>query len=252
MDPIRQVGIERLDGAGRRPERDRLVVEMPLQLRARGTPVATIMRTPGHDLELVRGLLHAESVTAGAISQLDDDAVEIDVAAAAFAGRGLLSSAACGVCGRVAIADLELRAREVSGDTTIAASVLGRLPEALRAAQSVFADTGGLHAAGLFTPEGRLVAAREDVGRHNALDKLIGWALGAEIVAAEHVIAVSGRLGYELVQKAVMFGAPILAAVSAPSSLAIELAERFGIAVAGFVRPPRMNLYTHAWRILGS
>jgi len=252
VDPIRQVGIERLDGAGRRPERDRLVVEMPLQLRARGTPVATIMRTPGHDLELVRGLLHAESVTAGAISQLDDDAVEIDVAAAAFAGRGLLSSAACGVCGRVAIADLELRAREVSGDTTIAASVLGRLPEALRAAQSVFADTGGLHAAGLFTPEGRLVAAREDVGRHNALDKLIGWALGAERVAADHVIVLSGRLGYELVQKAVMFGAPILAAVSAPSSLAIELAERFGIAVAGFVRPPRMNLYTHAWRILGT
>jgi FdhD protein len=252
VDPIRQVGIERLDGAGRRPERDRLVVELPLQLRARGTPVATIMRTPGHDLELVRGLLHAESVTAGAISQIDDDAVEIDVAASAFAGRGLLSSAACGVCGRVAIADLELRAREVAADTTVAASVLGGLPEALRTAQSVFADTGGLHAAGLFTPAGALVAAREDVGRHNALDKLIGWALGHRLVAADHVIVLSGRLGYELVQKAVMFGAPILAAVSAPSSLAIELAERFGIAVAGFVRPPRMNLYTHAWRITGS
>jgi FdhD protein len=252
VEPIRHVGIERLDGAGRRPERDRLVVELPLQLRARGTPVATIMRTPGHDLELVRGLLHAESVTAAGFAQAGEDAIEIDVPASAFAGRGLLSSAACGVCGRVAIADLELRAREVAADTTVSAAVLALLPEALRTAQSVFADTGGLHGAGLFTPSGTLLAAREDVGRHNALDKLIGWALDAHVAAADHVIVVSGRLGYELVQKAVMFGAPILAAVSAPSSLAIELAERFGIAVAGFVRPPRMNLYTHAWRVTGT
>jgi FdhD protein len=256
VSQIREVGIERLDStpgrAARTPDRDRLVIEAPLQLRARGTPVATIMRTPGHDLELVRGLLHAESVVAGATSQIEDDAVEIDVAATAFAGRGLLSSAACGVCGRVAIADLELRAREVAADTTIAASVLAGLPAALRTAQAVFTDTGGLHGAGLFTTAGTLIAAREDVGRHNALDKLIGWALGESIAAAEHVIVVSGRLGYELVQKAVMFGAPILAAVSAPSSLAIELAERFGIAVAGFVRPPRMNLYSHAWRVLGA
>ena len=251
MNQIRQVGIERLDGAGRRPERDRLVVEAPLQLRARGTPVATIMRTPGHDLELARGLMHAESVPAAAISQIDDDAVELDVAATAFAGRGMLSSAACGVCGRVAIADLELRAQEITADTTIAAGVLAGLPDALRTAQSVFADTGGLHAAGLFTTTGALVAAREDVGRHNALDKLIGWALGARIAAADHVLVMSGRVGYELVQKAVMFGSPIMAAVSAPSSLAIDLAERFGIAVAGFVRPPRMNLYSHAWRVLG-
>jgi FdhD protein len=251
VSQIREVGIERVDGAARAAAHDRLVVEAPLQLRARGTPVATIMRTPGHDLELVRGLLHAESVAAGAAIQTDDDVVEIDVAAAAFAGRGLLSSAACGVCGRVAIADLELRAREVTADTTIASATLAGLPAALRSAQSVFADTGGLHAAGLFTTAGALVAAREDVGRHNALDKLIGWALATGRPAAEHVIVLSGRLGYELVQKAVMFGAPILAAVSAPSSLAIELAERFGIAVAGFVRPPRMNLYSHAWRVTG-
>src|SRR3954465_7931507 len=111
MSQIREGGIERPDGQARRAVRDRVVVEAPLQLRARGTPVATIMRTPGHDLELARGLLHAESVPAAAISQIDDDAIELDVAAAAFAGRGLLSSAACGVCGRVAIADLELRAK---------------------------------------------------------------------------------------------------------------------------------------------
>jgi FdhD protein len=251
MTQIRELVIERLDGASRRGDRDGLVVEAPLQLRARGTPVATIMRTPGHDLELVRGLLNAESVALGGagMSQIDEDAVAIDVSPEAFAGRGLLASAACGVCGRVAIADLELRAREVTADTSIDAGVLGSLPEALRSAQAVFSRTGGLHAAGLFTIAGALVAAREDVGRHNALDKLIGWALEVQLAAAEHVIVVSGRLGYELVQKTVMFGAPIIAAVSAPSSLAVELAERFGIAVAGFVRPPRMNLYSHAWRI---
>jgi FdhD protein len=249
MSQIREVGIERLDGNARRADRDRVVVEAPLQLRARGTPVATIMRTPGHDLELVRGLLHAESVAGGALAQIEDDAVELDVPAAAFAGRGLLASAACGVCGRVAIADLELRAREVAADTSIAAAVLAVLPEALRAAQSVFADTGGLHAAGLFTVRGALVAAREDVGRHNALDKLVGWALGAGLVAADHVIVVSGRLGYELAQKTIMFGAPVLAAVSAPSSLAIELAERFNVALVGFVRGQRANVYSHAWRI---
>jgi FdhD protein len=254
MSQSREVGIERLDaravrGQARRADRDRVVVEAPLQLRARGTPVATIMRTPGHDLELVRGLLHAESVTAGALAQIDADAVELDIPAAAFAGRGLLASAACGVCGRVAIADLELRAREVAADTTIAHDVLAGLPDQLRAAQAVFAETGGLHAAGLFTTAGALVAAREDVGRHNALDKLIGWALGARLAASAHVIVVSGRLGYELAQKTVMFGAPVLAAVSAPSSPAIELAERFNVALVGFVRGHRANVYAHAWRI---
>jgi len=249
MLQIRELAIERLDGAARRTDRDRVVVEAPLQLRAHGTPVATIMRTPGHDLELVRGLLHAESVPARALRQVEADAVELDVEPAAFAGRGLLASAACGVCGRVAIADLELRAKEVAADTAIAHRVLAGLPDALRTAQSVFADTGGLHAAGLFTPAGALVAAREDVGRHNALDKLIGWALDAQIAAADHVIVVSGRLGYELAQKTVMFGVPILAAVSAPSSLAVELAERFNVALVGFVRGQRANVYSHAWRI---
>jgi FdhD protein len=249
VSQIREVGVERLDGSARRADRDRVVVEAPLQLRAHGTPVATIMRTPGHDLELVRGLMHAESVAAGTLAQIEDDAVELDVEPAAFAGRGLLSSAACGVCGRVAIADLELRAREVAADTTVAGAVLAALPERLRAAQSVFADTGGLHAAGVFTVRGALVAAREDVGRHNALDKVIGWSLGAGLVAADHVIVVSGRLGYELAQKTIMFGAPVLAAVSAPSSLAIELAERFNVALVGFVRGQRANVYSHAWRI---
>jgi len=246
---VREVGIERVDGERRASERDRVVVEAPLQLRARGTPVATIMRTPGHDLELVRGLLHAESVVAGAITQLDDDAVELDVDPAAFAARGLLSSAACGVCGRVAIADLEQRAREVTADTIVSTQVLALLPATLRAAQSMFADTGGLHAAGLFTTGGTLVAAREDVGRHNAVDKLVGWALDAYVEPAAHVLFLSGRLSYELVQKAIMLGVPIVAAVSAPSSLAIELAERFNLALVGFVRDTRCNVYAHGWRV---
>ncbi len=249
MTRIRELEIERVESDVRKADVDRVVVEAPLQLRARGTPVATIMRTPGNDLELVRGLLHAESVPAAGLAQADEDAVEVDVEPSAFAGRGLLASAACGVCGRVAIADLELRAREVTADTAVDHGVLATLPDALRAAQEVFGDTGGLHAAGLFTPAGALVAVREDVGRHNAVDKLVGWALETGLDPAQHLLLLSGRAGYELVQKAIRFGVPIVASVSAPSSLAIELAERFNVALAGFVRGARCNVYSHAWRI---
>jgi FdhD protein len=245
----RNISVERIDGSVRIPDNDRVVVEAPLQLRARGVPVATVMRTPGHDIELVRGLLHAESVPANAATQVDEDAVDVDVDASAFAGRGLLASAACGVCGRVAIADLELRAKEVAADTAIERAVLATLSDKLRAAQDVFGDTGGLHAAGLFTTDGTLLAAREDVGRHNAVDKLVGWALDHKIDTSQHVLLLSGRAGYELVQKAIMAGIPIVASVSAPSSLAIELAERFNVALAGFVRGSRCNIYSHGWRI---
>src|SRR5450432_2776665 len=200
-----EVAVERVDAGVRRPDKDRVVIEAPLQLRARGIPVATIMRTPGHDVELVRGLLHAESVVAGTITQIDEDAIELDCEPSAFAGRGLLASAACGVCGRVAIADLERRATAVGSDASTTFTVLASLPEKLRAAQQVFEDTGGLHAAGLFTLAGERVAVREDVGRHNAVDKLAGWALSTGLVA-DHVLFLSGRAGYELVQKAVMLG----------------------------------------------
>jgi FdhD protein len=250
MTATRDVTIERVDGDVRKPDSDRVVVEAPLQLRARGVPVATIMRTPGHDIELARGLLHAESVAAGAIAQVDEEAIEIDVDAGVFAARGLLASAACGVCGRVAIADLELRAREVTADTRITRAILASLPDQLRTAQKVFADTGGLHGAALFVAAtGELACAREDVGRHNAVDKLAGWALAHPFDPSRHVLMLSGRAGYELVQKAIMLGVPIVASVSAPSSLAIELAERFNVALAGFVRGARANIYSHAWRI---
>ncbi|HEY4056275.1 MAG TPA: formate dehydrogenase accessory sulfurtransferase FdhD [Kofleriaceae bacterium] len=254
MGEIRDVAIERLDGIMRRDARDAVVVEAPLQLRARGTPVATIMRTPGHDLELVRGLLHAEGIQpASDIVQLDQDAVDIDTDESSFVGRGVLATAACGVCGRAAIADLELRAQEVTSDARATPAAIAAMPALLRAAQSTFDQTGGLHAAGLFSlaPNPALLVAREDVGRHNAVDKVIGWALGAGL-AGDCVLMLSGRAGYELVQKAIMFQVPIVASVSAPSSLAIELAERFNVALVGFVRDSRANIYAHGWRISGT
>ena len=252
MARIVEVAIERSRDGARAAAFDRVVVEAPLQLRARGVPVATIMRTPGHDLELVRGLLHAESVKAGELTQADEDAVEIACDPVAFAGRGLLASAACGVCGRVAIADLELRATSVTSDAATPLTVLAELPEKLRTGQALFEETGGLHAAALFTLAGERIALREDVGRHNAVDKLVGWALVERLDPAHHLLFLSGRAGYELVQKAIMFGIPIVASVSAPSSLAIELAERFNVALAGFVRGNRANVYAHGWRLLGS
>ncbi|MBL9016551.1 MAG: formate dehydrogenase accessory sulfurtransferase FdhD [Myxococcales bacterium] len=253
MSTSRRVAVERLDLDGeRRADRDRVVIEAPLQLRARGTPVATIMRTPGHDLELVAGLLHAESLPPSLCVQADEDAVDIDLPAASFTGRGLLATAACGVCGRAAIADLELRAKEIGADTRVAHAVIAELPERLRAAQAVFEDTGGLHAAGLFTTAGALVCAREDVGRHNAVDKVVGWTRGERIEPAAHLLVLSGRAGYELVQKAIMLGVPVVASVSAPSSLAIELAERFNVSLVGFVRGRTANVYAHAWRIGGA
>ena len=154
------------------------------------------------------------------------------------------------MCGRVAIADLEARAKEVAADTRVELAAIARVPAQLAAAQRVFAETGGLHAAALVATSGELLCVREDVGRHNAVDKLVGWTLEARRDPATAFLFLSGRIGYELVQKAVMLGVPVIAAVSAPSSLAIDLAERFNIALVGFVRGARGNLYSHAWRIV--
>lgn len=234
----------------RQARRDHIVVEAPLAVSARGQRVLTIMRTPGHDLALVAGLLHAEALPPAAVTALGADAVDVDLDPALFAPRALASVAACGVCGRQTIADLERVACSVAGDFTVRAEIVRGLPDALRRSQQIFDDTGGLHAAALATAGGELVAVREDVGRHNAVDKVVGWALAAWVPADRHVLFVSGRLGYEIVQKAIRFGVPVVAAVSAPSSLAVELAERFGVALCGFVRGDRFNIYSHAWRIV--
>lgn len=299
MPAIKEVSIERVAEAGSRLVRqaalDRLVVEAPLAIAARGQRVLTLMRTPGHDLELVTGLLHAEALPPAAVSRssdpasgdaddLDDDLVHVDLDPALFAPRALTSVAACGVCGRQTIADLERTSASVSGDFTVSAEILRHLPATLRRTQQLFDDTGGLHAAALATASGELLVVREDVGRHNAVDKVIGWALGARAGSpasarspsspqppnspqpsslapapaapaclpppGQLILVVSGRLGYEIVQKAVRFGAPVVAAVSAPSSLAVELAERFGVALCGFVRGERFNIYSHGWRVV--
>lgn len=247
--------IERLDLAGRSRvgATDLIVEEAPLELTARGASVATILRTPGHDLELARGLAISEGIAGAAaavIAQVDADTVAIDLPAEAFGRRALVASAACGLCGRATIADLEQRAVEVAAEWTIAAEVIAALPDALRAAQATFGETGGLHGAALVDRSGALVAVREDVGRHNALDKVIGWAAAEGRLPAPTLIAVlSGRLGYELAQKVVAAGIPIVVAISAPSTLAIDVCERFGVTACGFVRGGRMNLYSHAWRV---
>ena len=242
--------------SGRRDRQDDAVVdEAPLTITARGREVAVTLRTPGHDLELVRGLLHAEvgAAAAGvAMVQVGADQVEVDLAPEALPARSFMATAACGTCGRVAIAALEPRAKVVTAEGQVSAELIAGLTAALRARQEVFATTGGLHASGLFDLEGRCVLVREDVGRHNALDKVIGAALGeGRLPLSEAIIVLSGRIGYELVEKAVLAGVPIVAAVSAPSRLAIDVAERFGVTICGFVRDGRLNIYSHGWRITG-
>ncbi|MCU1277956.1 MAG: formate dehydrogenase accessory protein, partial [bacterium] len=156
----------------------------------------------------------------------------------------------CGVCGKNAISALRVRAPVVSSSLRVSAATLSSLPDRLRAAQPLFARTGGVHASGLFAADGTLEAAREDVGRHNALDKLIGWALALRrIPLADRLLAVSGRVSYEIVQKAIAAGIPIIAAVGAPSTLAIDLAEQFELTLVGFVRDGGMNVYTHGERV---
>ena len=260
----------RIRGAQRTTRPDTVAAEEPLEIRLAGAPLAVTMRTPGHDFDLVHGFLATEGVIAGSediaglryCDSVDADGrntynvVDVDLAPGVpipdtGLERNFYTSSSCGVCGKASIDAIRTKTRyDVAADgVRLPLEVLFALPDRLRAAQEVFDKTGGLHAAGLFTAAGALVAAREDVGRHNAVDKLVGWALGAGLDPARHVVFLSGRLGYELVQKAVMFGVPIVAAVSAPSSLAIELAERFNVALVGFVRGDRANVYAHGWRI---
>ncbi len=242
-----------LDAGTRCTEPDDVVDEAALVITARGVEAAVTMRTPGEDVELVRGLLFAEggvALATRAIVQVDADRVDVDADAGELASRSLIATAACGVCGRVALAALEGRAATVGSDLAVSAATLAAMPVALRAAQARFETTGGLHGAGIFDARGRALAVREDVGRHNALDKVVGWALAAgEIPLGQRVVVVSGRLGYELIEKVVLAGAPIVVAVSAPSRLAIDVAERFGVAVCGFVRGARLNVYSHGWRV---
>lgn len=248
-----------------------LVVEEPLEIRVWGDPLTVTMRTPGSDVELAQGFLLTEGIighrddvlTVRYCRGAGDDGVNtynvLDVALAPHVSapspdlrRNFYSTSSCGVCGKASLEAVQLTSRHGPGDdpAQVGADTLSALPDRLRAAQKVFATTGGLHGAALFTVDGETLVVREDVGRHNAVDKVIGWALEADrIPLTGTVLLVSGRASFELTQKAVMAGIPVLAAVSAPSSLAVDLAGQSGLTLVAFLRGQSMNVYTRPDRI---
>jgi FdhD protein len=262
-----------VDGAAI-PRFDRVATEEPLEIRVRAggetRSVAITMRTPGNDFELAAGFLFCEGVLPGCdaltgISYCIDPAIDAEqrynivnvtlgadeLPALDTLERHFTTTSACGVCGKSSLEALSLRGIEtIETELRVAPATITSLPERLRAAQGIFEKTGGLHAAALFDRAGNLIALREDVGRHNALDKLIGWALlERRLPLAEHIVVVSGRASYELVQKALAARIPFLCAVSAPSSLAVDLANAFGLTLIGFLRGSRFNIYANASRI---
>jgi FdhD protein len=253
---------------GRPSDRDLVVAEEPLELRIAGESLMVTMRTPGDDLDLAAGLLFTEGVIASldevaalsrggtAVGRDRDNVVDVTVAPghelkASAARRVLRATAACGLCGKESIADVRRRILAIDDPTTVPLDVVLALPETIRAAQPVFSETGGLHAVGLFTPEGAPLTIREDVGRHNAVDKVIGARLRDGFPSlAGAVMLLSGRAGFELVQKAAVARVPIVCSVSAPSALAVDLAEEVGMTLVGFVRGSSANVYTHPRRIV--
>jgi FdhD protein len=234
---------------------DVVAVEEPLEIRIGGRPVAVTMRTPGHDEELALGFALSEGLRPGAARLPDDlaaNTVELD--APGFdperLARSFYTSSSCGVCGKGALEAVAVEAPRIASDLRVAAALVATLPDRLREAQPAFDATGGIHATGLFDAAGTLLCLREDVGRHNAMDKVVGWAFReGRLPLTEAILCVSGRLSFELVQKAAVAGCPILVAVGAPSSLAVELAGDRGVTLCGFVRGGRMNVYTEPWRV---
>ncbi len=263
-----------IEGAQSRETVDELATEEPLEIRliagGQTRSLAVTMRTPGNDFELAAGFLFSEGIVSrrnqiSSISYCVDRAldeeqrynvVNVEVELREMPElerleRHFTVNSACGVCGKASIDALATRAEPIDDDAHVTGSFIASLPEKMREAQRVFAQTGGLHAAALFNGNGKLLALREDVGRHNAVDKIVGWALLNERIPLHGCIAlVSGRASYELVQKCIVARIPILAAVSAPSSLAVSLAQAFGLTLAGFVRGGRCNVYTGIARVI--
>jgi FdhD protein len=257
-----------VEGERRARRSDRLATEEPMEIRieepgAEQRSVAVTMRTPGHDFELAAGFL----LTEGLIADRDDvrtvrycavpreeqhyNVVSVTVARPLeFEPRSFFATSSCGVCGKASLDAIDVQCAPIADGPVIAPAVVTSLPEALRQAQTVFDRTGGLHAAGLFDAEGALIMTREDVGRHNAVDKLVGaQLLEGRLPLSESILMVSGRASFEIIQKAATAGIPIVCAVSAPSSLAVDAARRFGLTLVGFLRGERFNIYSHAERI---
>jgi FdhD protein len=268
----RRHGVLRVDTGEAIRRSDTLAVEEPLEIRLNGESYLVTMRTPGNDIDLARGLLYSERIItdrsdivlarycAGSGPEGVNDYNVLDVtlappvSAPAAARRNVITTSACGICGTTSI-DQVLRESPYPRDPElqVAAELVLAAPMRLRQHQRAFDQTGGLHAAGLLGMNSEMACVREDVGRHNAVDKVIGWAIEQQLLPLRQMIlAVSGRASFELTQKAVLAGIPVLAAVSAPSSLAVELAEEAGLMLVGFVRGKTMNVYTHADRMIWS
>ena len=273
IPPVRHVTSRRIvavRGESLEVRDDRVVGEAPLEIRAAGprqdpVAVAVTMRTPGNEAELAVGFLRTEGLLEGqdvlgtsggdpgALSQ-PDDTIVVRLSKAfddsKVAERHFVATASCGICGKASIDEVALRTEPLPEGPVVSRSVILALPGLLRAAQRAFDETGGLHAAGLFTPKGELIALREDVGRHNAIDKLVGsQVLAGAIPLHDQVLMVSGRVSFEIVQKAAVAGVPIICAVSAPSDLAVRLADRLGVTLIGFLRGDGFNAYTHDNRV---
>jgi FdhD protein len=273
FEPIRHISSARIvavRGESLEFRDDRVVGEAPLEIRAAGpgqkpVAVAVTMRTPGHEAELAIGFLRTEGLITGTevlsthvgdpadLSQPDDTILVRLVTpfdASAVAERHFIATASCGICGKASIDEVVLRCDPIPPGPVVSRRVVLALPDMLRAAQRAFDQTGGLHAAGLFTPDGQLIGIREDVGRHNALDKLIGsQVLAGALPLHDRILMVSGRVSFEIVQKAAVVGIPILCAVSAPSDLAVATADRLGVTLVGFLRGDGFNVYSHDGRI---
>ncbi len=267
VTPVRVVAVH---GDARSERADALATEEPLEIRAQGPGqqaqrVAVTMRTPGGDFELAAGFLFTEGLVAAHevrrvayCDDLDDEEQRYNVVTVTLdrafdaerLSRNFYATSSCGVCGKASLDDIAVRCDVVPTGFAVPADILVGLPDRLRDAQRVFDRTGGLHAAGLFDRSGEPVTVREDVGRHNAVDKVIGeQLLAGRVPLADHVLQVSGRASFEIVQKAAVAGNPVVSAVSAPSSLAVDAGERLGVTVVGFVRDGRCNVYTHADRV---
>jgi len=237
-------------------ESDEIAVEEPLEIRVGGTPIAVTMRTPGHDEELGVGFLRSEGIAAVSAHSTNDlaaNVIEVEVDGDVDfdrLARNFYTSSSCGVCGKGALEAVAVEAPRVEGELVVPAAIVATLPDRLREAQPTFAATGGLHATGLFDSDCELLVVREDVGRHNAMDKVVGWAFGEGLLPlSDKVLCVSGRLSFELVQKAAVAGCPLVVAVGAPSTLAVDLARDRGVTLCGFVRGGRLNVYSEPQRI---